>query len=255
MWLVLDVGNSAAKGGLFRGEALVHTFRIEGIDAVEPSAWSAALRERIGDVRPDRAGLASVVPSATAPLREVLRELTGREALVVSSDLRLPFRLDYQTPHTLGTDRLAAAAAAWTRFGGGSDAGACVVVDAGTAVTYEVVDRAGVYRGGAIAPGPALSARALIGGTAQLPSAVPLELPEHAIGRSTREAIQAGLMWGFLDSVAGMLRRIRGTLKAPTYVVATGGWGPFLQEHLEIDRVEPHLVLEGIRVLMEANPR
>ena len=147
------------------------------------------------------------------------------------------------------------AAAAWTTCGraGGTAAHSVVALDAGTAVTYEVVDRAGVYHGGAIAPGPYLMEHALHTGTAQLPE-VPLELPPVPLGRSTREAIQVGILYGFIDGVRGMLDRLVEYLGEPPYVVATGGWAPFLEDHVAaIDAVDPHLVLRGVRILAEMN--
>jgi type III pantothenate kinase len=171
----------------------------------------------------------------------------------VRHGMHLPFALQYDTPHTLGNDRLAAAAAAWLRYG--KDVTRSVVaVDAGTAVTFEVVDGRGVYRGGPIGAGPGLLRRALREGTAQLP-AVPLELPEEIIGRSTQEAIQSGIMYGFLDGVAGILHRIEERLGTPPFIVTTGGWGAFLHEYLpSVDACDPHLVLHGIHLLMGLNP-
>ena len=129
-----------------------------------------------------------------------------------------------------------------------------VALDAGTAVTYDVVDRTGVFLGGAIGPGPQLLREALAHGTAQLPP-VPLEEPDTAIARTTQEAIQAGIMYAFIDSVGGILDRIRESLDDYPFVVATGGWSPFLKStYIDIDRVDPHLVLCGIGVLMRLNP-
>ncbi|WP_457653217.1 type III pantothenate kinase [Rhodocaloribacter sp.] len=255
MWLTLDIGNSSAKGGLFEGPRLARTFRLP-LTRLDPAeAWDAALRAELGGVRVERAGIASVVPTVTEMVQRVVAHETGASVLVVRPALRLPFTLAYETPHTLGIDRLAAAAAAWTRFGRGADGPRSVVaLDAGTAVTYDVVDRAGVFLGGPIGAGPVLIHRCLNTGTAQLPE-VPLDLPEEVIGRSTREALQSGIMYGFLDGVEGMLARIRARLGHRPVVVATGGWGPCLHEHVAaVDHVAPHLVLEGVRVLMTLNP-
>ncbi|MFQ5572290.1 MAG: type III pantothenate kinase, partial [Rhodothermales bacterium] len=170
-------------------------------------------------------------------------------------EMKLPFTLAYETPHTLGTDRLAAAVAAWTMHGltDNHDPRCIVALDAGTAITYDVVDQFGVFRGGAIGAGPQLLNAALSKGTAQLPS-VPTELPTTPIGRSTQEALQAGIMYAFLDGVQGLLARIGDTLEDAPFVVATGGWADFLHTHLNaIDHVEPHLVLHGIRILMALN--
>src|SRR5690606_2623443 len=129
-----------------------------------------------------------------------------------------------------------------------------VVVDAGTAVTVEVVSADDVFLGGTIGAGPDLVRRALAGGTAQPPDVAP-GLPPRAIGRSTREAIQSGLLFPFLDGVRGLLTRIADELGTEPYAVATGGWGTLLAEHVPaIVHAEPHLVLHGVRALLDLNP-
>ncbi|QXD14303.1 type III pantothenate kinase [Rhodocaloribacter litoris] len=254
MWLALDIGNSSVKGGLFEGSGLVHTFRLDLTRRDPPEAWDAALRAALAGQRVERAGVASVVPPVVEGVRAVLSRLTGAAPVVVHPGLRLPLRLAYETPHTLGADRLAAAVAAWTRYGHAPETPRDVVaLDAGTAVTYDVVDRTGTFLGGPIGAGPVLVRQGLATGTAQLPE-VPLERPVEVIGRSTREALQSGILYGFIDSVAGMLARLAARLGRRPYVVATGGWAPFLADHLDaIDHVEPHLVLQGIYDLMVLN--
>lgn len=200
----------------------------------------------------DRAGICSVVPASTERLTRVLGA-RGLRVTTVGCRMRLPIEMAYLTPETLGADRLAAAAAAWV-IHGSEKRRSVVALDAGTALTYEVVDRDGTYLGGAIGPGPALMQGALHRETAQLPD-VPLELPDKPIGRSTVEAIQAGIMYGFIESVRGLLRRIDEALGEETVVVATGGWGRFLRGHLdEVDAFDAHLVLQGVRILMKMNP-
>ena len=255
MDLALDAGNSGLKGAFFEGDRLVHSFRT-GYAQDGADGWLATLRPHVGGRRVERVGIASVVPAVTAALRDVLPALSGPAPFVVHHALRLPFRLAYRTPETLGTDRLAAAAAAVAGYGRAPDgtARAVVALDAGTAVTLEVIDAGGVYRGGVIAAGPDLVRDALAGGTAQLPP-VPLDLPPSVIGGTTREALQAGILFTFLEGVRGLLARTEAALGTPPVVVATGGWGPFLAEHLEeVSAVDPHLVLRGVHVLMRLNP-
>jgi type III pantothenate kinase len=259
VFLALDIGNSAVKGGIFRDGTIERIFHVD-VAVAEPSSeaavWTRALREHVSDVAVDRVGVASVVPEAAPVAEAALRELTGAEVGTVDTEADLPFRLAYETPQTLGADRLAAAAAAWVLHGRNGEAGtdrSVVAIDAGTAVTYEVVSRDGVYRGGAIAAGPVLMQRALRTGTAQLPT-VPLVFPGDVVGRSTREAMQSGVMWGFVDSVRGMIGRIHTTLDDDPAVIVTGGWGEVLAHHLDdVDHVIPHLVLEGVRLLVGEN--
>lgn len=250
MWLVLDVGNSALKGALFDGDDLQQCFRIAQPLAAEK--LSEALAAHVSGVAIERIGLVSVVPAATPQLADVCFALTGSRPEVIVHTMRLPFALAYETPHTLGTDRLAAAAAAWenpARRGR-----SVVAVDAGTATNYEVIDKAGVYRGGAIAPGPRLLRDALNKGTAQLPE-VPLDAMPAPIGTSTVKALQAGVLLGFVDGVRGMLERMADALQERPFVVATGGWSALLAQHIpNIDAVDPHLVLRGVRTLLTLNP-
>lgn len=247
VWMVLDIGNSVVKGGLFEDDVLRRTFRAPH----EAADLAAILRSEVDTYSIQRAGIASVVPRSTATAARVLAD-AGIAVTHVRPTMRLPFELAYRTPDTLGTDRLAAAAAAWLQYGRreGRDV---VVLDAGTAVTCEVIERTGVYRGGTIAPGPMLMRQVLNRETAQLPD-VPLSLPTEPIGGSTTEAIQAGVMYGFIDSVRGLLQRINETLQREAFVVATGGWSSLLKGQIaDVDAVSPHLVLEGVRCLLEMN--
>jgi type III pantothenate kinase len=253
MLLTLDVGNSAVKGGCFDGDELVRVFSvsIEHVDANDPAAWQEALSSRLPDPPVEHVGLASVVPATADALTDALAALTDASVTRIRPTMPLPFELAYETPDTLGTDRLAAATAGWVQFGRpASPPRSVVVVDAGTAVTCEVVHRDGVYQGGTIGAGPVLARRALQSGTAQLP-AVPLELPAAPVGRSTQTALQSGLMWGLVDTVRGMTARLADTLPDEPQIVVTGGWGDLLTHHLDrVDHHAPHLVLHGIRLLV-----
>lgn len=256
MFLALDIGNSAVKGGFFDDAELVRVFSVsrESVSvsgSSTTSRWVEALSPHLPDASLDGVGLASVVPSTATAVTAALDALTDVPVTLIRPTMPLPFELDYETPDTLGTDRLAAAAAGWARFGAtASPPRSVIVVDAGTAVTGEIVHRAGIYQGGIITAGPALIRRALHTGTAQLPEG-PLTLPDDPVGRSTQSALQSGIMWGLVDGVRGMVDRLAATLPDSPFVVLTGGWGPVLANHLDrLDHNRPHLVLEGIRVLV-----
>jgi type III pantothenate kinase len=252
-WLVLDIGNSATKGAVMVGERIIHTFQIA---TAPPDAWQAALQSACEEAPAfERVGMASVVPPLAARARESVRAWAPAAPLVVRPTLTMPLSLHYETPETLGTDRLALAVGAWTRYGTSPPALRDVIaIDAGTALTYEVITADGTYLGGAIAPGPRLLAEALHRGTAQLPD-VPLTLPDGPIGRSTTSALQSGILFGFLDGVQGMLNRLQCTLDTDPIIVVTGGWAAFLRKHLHaIHDADPHLVLRGIQALMTQNP-
>jgi len=253
MLLALDIGNTSIKAGLFDGAGLTRSMRFRS-PVADTDALTLELTGLLREIAPDRVGISSVVPSATRVAISAVESATGLAPTLIHAGLPLPFDLCYETPQTLGTDRLAAAAAGWVLFGPLYDPPRpIIVIDAGTAVTFEVIRRPHTYLGGSIAPGPALLLESLTRGTAQLPS-VPLEMPEEIIGRSTRDAIQAGVMAGFVDGVRGMLKRIEVGLGERPGVVCTGGWSSFLKSHLpEIEHVEPDLVLHGIRILTDAS--
>lgn len=255
MFLALDIGNSAVKGGFFDEDDAVDVFSISrpdpSIDEESIAYWTDRLSPRLGDRDVDGIGIVSVVPASTRRVREALRQITDRPITVLESGKALPFDLGYDTPDTLGIDRLAAAAAGWIGFGRNGPR-SVIVVDAGTAVNYEVVHRDGTYLGGAIAAGPALARSALREGTAQLPDA-PLSMPDDVIGSSTQAGLQSGIMWGLVDGVRGMTDRLAQSLPDHPAVVLTGGWSGVLTEHLQYDGHAPHLVLQGVRLLTLLN--
>lgn len=259
MILALDIGNSGVKGGVFDGSELLRVFSV----STEPtpddtstasSQWTEALSPHLQDVRVHAIGLTSVVPKATKEIERALPHITEAPVTEIQPTMALPFELAYETPGTLGTDRLAAAAAGWVRYGQpDSSSRNVLVIDAGTAVTVDVIHRDGIYEGGTITAGPALVRQALGTGTAQLP-AVPLALPDDPVGHTTETALQSGIMWGLVDGVRGLQRRLADTLPGEPVTVLTGGWSTLLNDQLSaVDHHAPHLVLEGIRILITEN--
>jgi len=253
-WLVLDIGNSATKGAFMIGEQVQSPFLIPGDRGLE--AWSKTLRDHLtGTALPERVGIATVVPALGRLATETVNAMGLAEPLIVRPSLQLPIELGYQTPDTLGMDRLALAVGAWAQYGQSHEGRPrpVIAIDAGTALTYEVITAKGVYAGGVIAPGPRLMAWALHHGTAQLPD-IPLTPPPSLIGQDTISAIQSGVIHGFLDGVRGMLERLQAALDTAPVIVVTGGWSSLLREHLaDIHAADAHLVLRGIRTLMALN--
>lgn len=245
--LALDAGNSHVKAARWDGAAWSDVLRWPTAAPV-PDALAVLARGV------DAAGIASVVPAHVDRLAQAVAACTGRPPTLVSAALRLPFAMAYRTPHTLGADRLAAAVAAWQGWGGERPV---VALDAGTAVTLDVVGLGTdgpAFLGGAIAPGPDLLRRSLVRDTGQLPE-VPFAWPGAVVGGSTVEAIQSGLAVLLADGVAGLLHRTAEALGTPPVVVATGGWAAWVAEHVGgIDAVAPTLVLDGVRALAISAP-
>ena len=249
-YLILDIGNSAVKWGQFAASGtLTDTGRL----ALSPSqadarAWRAALH--VDAVRQaDRVGIVSVVPKATQHAQTAIQAQCARPATVLRVEGPLPFAMRYDTPHTLGTDRLAAAAAAWYKHGL-PDPHSVLAIDAGTALTIEVIDDEPAYRGGIIAPGPRLMRDALSTGGAQLP-AVDLTAPPHPMGTSTEHALQSGIVHGFEAMTVGLVERLSRSLPHAPRIVLTGGAAPLIQDALpHVDTHDPHLVLRGTHQLL-----
>lgn len=246
MILLLDIGNTHAHVGLANGERIVRTCDIPTSDVVAGNG-TAALARFIGQRRPEGAVLASVVPAATGRAQEAVEKLLGKPALQLTPSTLRGISLDYPRPESIGQDRLANAIAARRHFGA-----PVVVVDFGTAVTFDVVSRKGAYVGGIIAPGLASMTDYLHEKTALLPR-IRIREPRGVIGKNTREAMLVGAVHGYRGLVRELIRELRRELKAPRLsVVATGGYATLIAEGLpEITSVRPHLTLEGLRILWD----
>lgn len=249
--LAVDIGNTDTVFGLFRKTNLLAEWRAgsASVRTLPRSAQTIRLLLDEASASPKQLGgavISSVVPAGTRVLASVIRTHFGLAPYVIAGTDPAGLRVGYRTPKTLGADRLCNAVAARARYGA-----PVIVIDIGTAISYDVVLRSGEFAGGAIAPGIAAMASALTRRTAALPP-MPLEFPEHVIGRDTVACMQSGVMFGAVDAIEGMIRRVRKLTGAGTAVVATGGYAGIVARHSRIIRhVEPFLVLEGARLLYE----
>jgi len=253
MILVFDVGNTETTIGLFDGEALRGHWRVMTDVARTPDEIALLIRallasEDIDRALVDQAAIGSVVPALTAPLAEACELAVGTAALVIDARSPLPIRLDVEEPLTVGTDRIVNTLAASRLY-----ARDTIVVDLGTATTYDCITADGVFLGGVIAPGVRTSAETLFRRTSKLP-ATEIAPPARVIGRRTEECIRAGVVFGSAEAIDGLVRRIKaewpGT--AVPFVVATGGLaGTFQPFCRELDLVEPYLTLQGLRIAHE----
>jgi len=248
MILLIDVGNTNTHLGLANARCVT---RQSGI----PTAlWSgtrakARLRTFVRHARVDAVVMCSVAPQVTPLLRKTLRQLWSLEALELTAKTRTGLGIDYPRPETIGPDRLANALAARDRFGA-----PVVVVDFGTAVTFDVVNSAGNYAGGIIAPGLAAMTEYLHEKTALLPRITIREI-KSPIGRSTEQAMLVGAVHGYRGLIRELLLELRRELKTRRLpVVATGGYARLMSAKLpEITAVQPNLTLEGLRLVWRAN--
>lgn len=251
MILVFDVGNTETTIGLFNDAELRAHWRIMTGVSRTPDEFGVLIQSLITASNfnlesVDGVAIGSVVPSVTVPLAEACRMYLGARApVIVDAKAPLPIRLDVDEPMTVGADRIINTLAASRLFQ--RDA---VVVDMGTATTFDCITADGAFIGGIIAPGLRTSAENLIRRTSKLP-ATELVPPSRVIGKRTEECVRAGVMFGAAESVDGLVRRIKRNWPRPNtpLVVGTGGYAELLSPLCtELDVVNPHLTLQGLQM-------
>jgi type III pantothenate kinase len=255
MLLVLDIGNTNVKTGVFRGNELVASWRMATDTRRMPDEYAALLLSllQMRGLQPSSvqdAALCSVVPPLTGVFEEAIRSYFRVTPLVVGVGVKTGIRILYDSPRDVGADRVVAAAAAYQLYGG-----PVIVVEFGTATVFDAVTREGEYLGGAIHPGLHVAAEALFTSTSQL-RRVELTRPAHAIGRNTVAAIQSGVVLGHVGLVEGMVRRFKEELGEDARVIATGGLAHLVACETEVfTAVNEDLILHGLRMVFEMNRR
>lgn len=256
MLLTIDIGNTNATLGVYDGEELLADWRLTsgqhlsrdelGLSLVGLFAHAGIAIDALEGVC-----LASVVPPLTATYADACRKYLRQTPLVVELGVKTGVKVLVSEPRTVGADRIVNACAVKALVGGPA-----VVVDFGTATTFDAIDKDGNYLGGAIAPGLEVAADSLSGRTAKLPK-VELTVPAQAIGRNTIDAIRSGIMFGYVALVEGMIARFESELVGEGQrltVVATGGLAVTIAALTpRIDRVEPSLTLDGLRLIWSLN--
>jgi type III pantothenate kinase len=253
MLLAFDVGNTTIAVGVFDGRRLLKSWKMRTDSDKTGDEYGAILLNLmqvagLEAAKVTAAIVSSVVPPLTPVIEEVCRSYFGRTALVVGPGLKTGMPILYENPFEVGADRITASIAAFEKYGGPA-----IVVDFGTATTFDAVSAKGEYLGGAIAPGIQIAAEALTLKTARLPR-VEIRKPKRAIGRTTVASMQSGLYFGYIGLVTNTIAEIRKELGGPVRVVATGGFGGQVAAELPaIEAYEPDLVLEGLRIIHERN--
>ena len=252
MLLAVDIGNTEIGLGVWEGGWRTR-FRVRTVVGKTPDEYGVLLEGLLAGKGLDRkaiqrAVIGSVVPPLTCVFRELLSRWLGRPPLVVGPGVKTGLNLRVDHPSEVGADLVAGGVAAYERFR--TD---CIVVDFGTATTFTGVKEPGALVGVAIAPGLGVAAEALAHRAALLPE-VPLEPPSRALGKNTLEAMQSGLVFGYVGLVRELIGRLVAELGGEPRVVATGGHAPLIAPLVEeIQEVDPWLTLEGLRLIADRN--
>ncbi len=254
--LAIDIGNTNIHFGLWNGDSWQLSWRARTITDKMPDEYAVLLRNFLSSAELEYKVITgviicSVVPPLTSAFVELVQRYIGMEPLVVTNRTNTGVLLDVEQPEQVGPDRIVNVAAVKALYGGPA-----IVIDFGTATTFDVVSEEGAYLGGAISPGIAVAHDALVSRTARLHK-VDLVPPPNPIGKNTIHAMQSGIFWGYVALVEGVVARITAEMKAEKVkIIATGGLAPLFNEHTSvIDMIAPELTLDGLRIIYEMNKK
>jgi type III pantothenate kinase len=251
--VLVDVGNTNTVVGVYRGDRLVESFRLSTDTERTGDEYGSLLlplftRHGIDPLATDAVVVSSVVPPLHLTLDHLSRRYFGKKPLFIEPGVRTGMPIRYDNPQEVGADRVVNSVAARERFGA-----PVIVVDFGTATTFDVVNAAGEYVGGIISPGIGISAEALFSHASRL-TRVDIRRPDELVGRNTAQAIQAGIYYGYIGLVDGILERLLAEIPGVRMVVATGGQAALIATGSKyIREIDPLLTLLGLKLIYERN--
>lgn len=255
MILTVDIGNTNTVFGIYHNNKLIYKFRIQSIHDKTTDEYASlllTLLERnnvpVGDIK--GAIIGSVVPQLQYTFTRMIKKYLKINALIVNSEIKTGITMQVDNPKEVGADRIANAVAGVEKYGR-----PCIVIDFGTATTFDIINKNGAYIGGIICPGIMLASKMLRSNTAQLPE-VSIKKPASVIGKNTVHHIQSGIYFGYLEMINGLLRRVLNEEFADNKVnvIITGGLGNDISNDMEFKAVyEPNLTLDGLMMLYKYN--
>ncbi len=252
MLFCIDIGNTNIGWGVFEGEKLTASWRTATVRDKTGDEWGLEailfLREfGINEKKINRLAISSVVPPLNFPFKEMGKTYFHSPPLFAGESLKIPLKVSTDHPEEVGADLLVGAYSAFKQYGG-----PVIIVDFGTATTFSAVSKSGEFLGTSIAPGIGISAEALFSKAARLPR-IQIEKPPSPIGKNTIHCMQSGLFYGFIGQAEKIIQLIKKELGAKTKVIATGGLSHLISSGThKIQKVDPNLLLDGLRLLIEA---
>jgi len=253
MLFVIDIGNTNIVMGIYQGDKLEHYWRIS-TDISKTSDELGLLLNQLfcykglsfKDI--NAIAISSVVPNLMSDMKTMCEEYIGVKPLIIGSNIKTGLEIKVDNPKEVGADRIVNAVATIEKYGA-----PVIVVDFGTATTFDAISSEKYYLGGAITPGIGISMDALFSKAAKLPR-VELKKPDSIIGKSTVKCMQAGIIYGYISQVDGIVNRMKKELGGLPVVVATGGLSGFIVPYCDtVDHVDPYLTLEGLKIIFERN--
>ncbi len=248
--LVVDIGNTNVTLGVYRGDVLARSWRLSTQRDRTADEYGILIRQMLGDAADGLDGtiVSSVVPPLNSAFASMIEQYFGIEPLFVEPGVKTGIAIQVDNPQEVGADRIVNCVAAFERYGGPS-----IIVDFGTATTFDVVTANAEYAGGVIAPGLAISAEALFARASRLPR-VDIRRPPSVIGTNTVVNMQSGLYFGYLGLVDGILERMKRELSGVKKIIATGGLAALLaRDSAYIEDVLDDLTLEGLKIIYDRN--
>jgi len=243
MLVAIDVGNTNINVGVFKGKRLVLLKKIETKKPASPSYYTAQFKKILRNRKIEGIILSSVVPQTTEALKKQLRKISGVKPFILGENCFVPIRNLYKYPRKVGQDRLVNAYAGYKKFANG-----LIIVDFGTAVTFDVVTKNGSYLGGIIFPGIEMSLNTLSDKAALLPK-IRVEKPKSLIGKDTVTSMRSGIVCGYAALCRGLISRIRKEVGKKYTVIFTGGHSKIISGFCKADSIQPNLTIEGLYLL------